>query len=92
MTPNRAEAIAVKALLWMASDDEVIGGFLGVTGASPDDLRERAGDPEFLGFVLDYLLSDDGLVMAFCDASDCSANEPMEARMVLPGGVAPHWT
>ena len=92
MTEAQAEAIAVQALGWMASDDEVMGGFLGVTGASVEDLRARAADPEFLGFVLDYLLSDDSMVMAFCDATHCPASAPMEARGALPGGAVPHWT
>ncbi len=92
MTEAEAENIAIKALGWMAQDTEIIGGFLGVTGASPDEIRDRAGDPEFLGFVLDYLLSDDAMVMAFCDATHTPAAAPMEARASLPGGQIPNWT
>lgn len=92
MTAAQAEAIAIQALSWMAGDDEIIGGFLGVTGAAPDELRDRAGDPEFLGFVLDYLLSDDNMVMAFSDATHVSADTPMRARAALPGGDVPNWT
>jgi len=92
MTESEAERTAINVLSWMASDDEIIGGFLGVTGASPDELRERAGDPEFLGFVLDYLLSDDAMVMAFSDATHCPADRPLQARAALPGGQTPHWT
>jgi len=92
MTEAQAETIAIQVLSWLAADDDLIGGFLGVAGASPEDLRARAADPEFLGFVLDYLLSDDNMVMAFCDASHTPANAPMEARTALPGGAVPHWT
>ncbi len=92
MTEAEAENIAVLALGWMAQDEEIIGGFLGVSGASPDDIRTRASEPEFLGFVLDYLLSDDGMVMAFSDATGCSAEAPMQARQALPAGATPHWT
>lgn len=92
MTPTEAESIAIKALGWMAEDTEIIGGFLGVTGAAPGELRDRAADPEFLGFVLDYLLSDDAMVMAFCDATNTPGETPMKARMSLPGGQVPNWT
>ena len=92
MTEAEAERIAIEVLGWMASDDDIIGGFLGVSGASPDDIRKRASDPAFLGFVLDYLLSDDAMVMAFADATNCPADRPFQARSALPGGAVPHWT
>ncbi len=92
MTEAEAERTAIEVLSWMAADDEVIGGFLGVSGASVEELRARAGDPEFLGFILDYLLSDDAMVMAFSDATNCPADRPIQARAALPGGAIPHWT
>lgn len=92
MTEADAEQIAIDALGWMAQDPEIIGGFLGVSGATPEDIRKRAKEPEFLGFVLDYLLSDDAMVMAFSDATGHSAQAPMQARQALPSGATPHWT
>lgn len=92
MDKIQAEQLAVQALSWMANDDEIIGGFLGVTGASVDDLRIRAADPEFLGFVLDYLLSSDEMVEAFSRDAACPPDQPMRARAVLPGGDIPNWT
>ncbi len=92
MTKDEAENVAISALAWMAQDEDIIGGFMGVTGASPEDLRSRASDPDFLGFVLDYLLSDDAMIMAFSDATGISANAPLIARDTLPGQATPHWT
>jgi len=42
MAGPQAEALAVRALAWMAGDAELIGRFLAMTGAGPGDLRIRA--------------------------------------------------
>jgi Protein of unknown function (DUF3572) len=88
-----AEALALGALAWMLGQDEVRDGFLAATGAAPADLARQAGDPVFLGAVLDFLLADDARVMAFCDAQGLRNYAlPMQARAALPGGAVPDWT
>ena len=87
-----AETLALKALGWMAAQDELIAAFLGSTGTSPDELKARAADPEFLGFLLDFLLQDEAALLAFCDAHDEQPDRPFRARAALPGGDLPHWT
>ncbi len=92
MARPRAEALAVQALVWMAGDAELVGRFLAATGAGPADLRARAAEPEFLGFVLDFLLSDEAALVAFAAAENIRPELPMRARAALPGGELPHWT
>lgn len=92
MTPDRAETLAVEALGWIAGHDELLGAFLDASGGDPSSLRARAGDPEFLGFVLDFLLADEGTLLAFCENRAISPETPMRARAALPGGDLPHWT
>ena len=92
MKRESAEAIALKALAWLAGNDEVLPVFLGATGASLEDMRDRAGDPEFLGSVLDFLTMDDVWITAFCDAESIPYETPMQARQALPGGAPVHWT
>lgn len=92
MTPDAAEKVAVTALVWIAERDELASSFLGASGASADDLRERAVDPEFLGFVLDFLLSDEEALLSFCDDANLKPDTPMRARASLPGGDLPNWT
>ncbi len=87
-----AEKLALGALAWIAAQPEIAGQFLGAAGASADDLRERAGDPEFLGFVLDFLLSDEAMLLAFCTDEGLKPDRPMRARAALPGGDLPNWT
>lgn len=92
MTPDKAETFALNALAWLAADEELLGGFMGLTGLAFDDVRNRAGDAEFLGAVLDYILSDDSLVLALADAVQVAPEQVAAARISLPGGAQFHWT
>lgn len=92
MTPKTAEALAIEALTWLAADADLLGPFMAEAGAGPAELRARAAEPEFLGFVLDHLLSDESRLMAFCDDHQHPYDAPMRARAALPGGDLPHWT
>jgi len=87
-----AETLALRAMAWLIADDDRAGAFLQATGASPGDLAAQAGDPVFLGAVLDFLLSDDALVTGFCDAAGLAYTVPMQARAGLPGHSQMHWT
>lgn len=87
-----AQAIALKALTYIAGDEDLCQVFLGSSGASPADLREQAGNPVFLGSVLDFLAMDDQWVIGFCDANRLAYDQPMRARQSLPGGDMVHWT
>lgn len=92
MQQDFAETIAARALAWLAGQDELLAVFMGATGASAEDLRARAGDPDFLGSVLDFLLMNDAWVVEFCDAEGLGYEAPMRARAALPGGGEVHWT
>jgi hypothetical protein len=92
MQRDAAETVGMQALAWLAGNDELLPVFLGSTGAGLDDLRARAGDPAFLGSVLDFVMMDDVWVVAFCDAAGLSYATPMQARGALPGGGQVHWT
>ncbi len=91
-SPEAAEILALKALSWLVANDELRPVFLGATGVGEDDIRARAGDPAFLGSVLDFLMLDDAWIIAFCDADRVAYEHPMLARAALPGGDQVHWT
>ena len=89
MTPlsqDSAELLAIEALSWLVGNDELLPVFLGSTGASEGDLRERASEPEFLGSVLEFLMLDDSWVVAFCDANSVPYDLPAQAKAALSGG------
>lgn len=92
MNRNQAETMGIQVLGWLANQDDLLARFFGMTGIEADALRTRAQDPEFLGFVFDFLLSEDQLVLDFCTDLNLPTDAPMRARMVLPGGEIPNWT
>lgn len=92
MNSAAAEVLAIKALGWLAANEELLGVFMGASGATPDELRTKAGDPEFLGAVLDFITMDDAWVVEFCNDNGLAYEEPLRARQALPGGQQVHWT
>jgi len=92
MKPERAEQIAILALTWLASKEDIFPVFLGASGASADDLRGQAENPAFLGSVLEFLTMDDAWVVEFCDENRLKYEEPLRARYSLPDAEAVHWT
>ena len=92
MTKDTAETFALRALAWIMGQDDLVGLFLGSTGASLDDLKNNAADPEFLGAVLDFVLMDDTWVIQLSQDMGIPADHVMQARAALPGGQTVHWT
>lgn len=92
MKADAAEALALRALGWIAGEERLSGAFLAASGASASDIAARAGDPEFLGFVLDFLLADEPALLDFAAAEGLRPDAPMRARAALPGGDVHDWT
>ena len=90
--PETAEILALRALSWLAGQEDLLPVFLGATGAGREDVRRGVTDPTFLASVLDFLLQDDAWIVAFCDAAGLPYEALQSARQALPGGAAPHWT
>ena len=91
MQQNQAETLAIQALSWLAADADILEQFLNTTGAAPGDLRARAQEPEFLGFVLDFIQRDDETILGFCQSVNTSPETVIRARATLGGGL-PNWT
>ena len=81
-----AEVIALRALAFIAGEPERLDRFLALSGLSAAEIRAQAAEPAFLGGVLDFLLSDDGLVLAFVEQAGLPPDTPLTARSLLPGG------
>lgn len=92
MHQDAAQVLALEALGWLAAQDELFPTFLNASGASLAEVQRRAGDPDFLGAVLEFLLMDDAWVIAFCDQHGHPYTAPQAARAALPGGAVTNWT
>ncbi|NUH66078.1 DUF3572 domain-containing protein [Sulfitobacter sp. S0837] len=91
-TSEAAEILALRALAWLAANDDLLPVFLSSTGATEANVKEQAADPVFLGAVLDFLMMDDAWVIGFCDHVALPYERIMEARAALPGGEQVQWT
>ncbi len=85
---EQAEVVALKALAFLALEADRLGRFLGLTGMGPEQVRERCSDPEFLAGVLDHVLSDETLLIAFVEERGLDPLLPAAARRELPGADA----
>jgi len=92
MNADQAELIAIQALGHIAAEEDLLFAFVDLTGLSPNDLRARAGEPEILGGILDFILMDDQRLIAFCEVANLRPEMPAVARKLLPGGEEVHWT
>jgi hypothetical protein len=75
---DSARSIAVSALAFIAADPDRLNRFLNLTGLGPHNLRTAAADPAFTGSVLDYLVGDEELLIAF--AADAGLKPEAVAR------------
>lgn len=85
MTSEQAETIALQALAFLVKDEDLLTQFLTTTGLTPDDLKLRFREAELLGGVLDTLLANDSVLLAFCNAMSLSPETLVRARRALPG-------
>ncbi|MDX3929047.1 MAG: DUF3572 domain-containing protein [Shinella sp.] len=82
-----AESTAIAVLGWLANEPELLSRFLALTGVEPGAVRHAAGDPAFLAGLLDFLMSHEPTLVAFCDATGTKPEAVVRAHMVLNGPV-----
>jgi hypothetical protein len=64
------ESVAIAALGFLAADEARLRRFLAVCGLGPHNLRQAAADAGFLAAVLDYVASDERLLIAFAASEE----------------------
>ena len=88
LTREAAESLAIEALVFLATDESRLAPFLRATGLDPADIRREADSPEFLAGVLDFLMSDDSLLLVFAGHRGLDPNLIAAARRILMPGTA----
>ena len=73
-----AEKIAIRALGFLASEPDHMARFMNLTGMEPDDIAANAGSAPFQVALLDHLMSDETLLLAFC------GNENINPQLIAP--------
>jgi hypothetical protein len=80
-----AEMLAIQALSFIAEEPERLNGLLNATGLTLDRLRESANAPDFLAGVLEHMLADESLLLAFADSAAIDPADVSRARIALGG-------
>ena len=81
-----AEAVAVQALGFLVEDGDRLSRFLALSGLNPSEIRAAASEPGFLAGVLDHIVSDDRLLIAFAEQSGLAPAEIEGSHAALTGG------
>lgn len=82
--------MAISALGFLASDPERLSRFLAVTGLGPENLRAAAGEPAFLLSVLDYVASDESLLLALAGQLSIRPDAITRAHQRMAGPAQNH--
>ncbi len=85
-----AEALAIRALGFIASDAVLLPRFLAITGIEAKDIRAAATQPGFLAGVLQFLLAHEPTLLQFAEAAGIDAAEVARACRALPFGDDMH--
>ena len=85
MTIDEAQAVAIRAVEFLARDDDRLGRFLALTGVGPGDIAAGLSEPAFLVGVLDHVMSDESLLFLFCEQVGLAPDLPATARRSLSG-------
>ena len=77
--------LAIQALSFIAEEPERLNRFLGVTGIELSQIRTAAGEPGFLAGVLEHMLGDESLLIAFATSAGIDPAQVARARGALGG-------
>jgi hypothetical protein len=80
-----SEELAIAALAFIAEEPERLGRFLALSGLGPESLRAAAGQPGFLSGVLDHVLGDENLLLAFAQHAAIAPDDVAHAHRALAG-------
>jgi Protein of unknown function (DUF3572) len=75
--------LAIQALAFFAEESDRLSAFLAVTGLAPEHIREAARDPGFLAGVLEHMLGDESLLIAFSQGAGIDPAEIARASNAL---------
>ena len=86
MNRENAEALAIAALSFIASDAELLPRFLAITGIEASSIRRAAGEPGFLAGVLQFILAHEPTLIRFAEWTGTPPDAVSEALRALPDG------
>ncbi len=83
MTPDAAATLALDALAYLAGVPDAFDRFADLSGLDRNTVRARAQEPSFLVAVLDFMLTDEQLLVEFCGDASIDPQAVHMARHLL---------
>lgn len=83
---EEAEALAIGALGFVASDPELLPRFLAITGIEASSIRQAAREPGFLAGVLQFILAHEPTLLRFAEETGTPPAAIGKALRGLPSG------
>ncbi|GGF79417.1 MULTISPECIES: DUF3572 domain-containing protein [Rhizobium] len=80
-----AEETAAAVLGWMAGEPDMMQRFLALSGVAPDQIRSAISDPGFLAGVIDFIMSHEPTLLAFCEATGTKPETVIAAHQHYSG-------
>lgn len=84
-----AGTVGLLALGFLAAEEDRLDRFLALSGLDLGALKARIEDPALYGGLLDYLLGDEPLLLAFATEQNLKPEWIVALRRELPGAVPP---
>jgi hypothetical protein len=78
-----ADALALAAFEFLAGDGARLARFFDMTGITIETILAAAQEPRFFAGVLDHVISDETLLLAFSSEREVDPNEIVAARDIL---------
>lgn len=80
------EDIAIRALVWIAGNEQMLHRFLDLSGIDASQIRQAAQEPAFLAGVLNFILAHEPTLNEFAEAENLHPSAVGKALKSLPGG------
>jgi hypothetical protein len=80
-----SSVIALQLIAFLVSDEERLDRFTALSGIGLNDLQQGATDQVFLGFMFDYALQDEALILEFARTHEIQPQTLINARRHFPG-------
>jgi hypothetical protein len=78
-----AEAIAIDALAFIASDDDLLSRFVALTGLDPAGIRAETGRFHLLRSVMHHVVEHEDLLIAFASSAGLKPEQVAAAAQSL---------
>lgn len=90
LSQDEAEALAIDTLHFLGEDTSRLASFLAASGLGPTELRSQAGSVEFMAGVLDFVASDESLLLVFASERRIDPAMVLAARRALLPNATEH--